>query len=50
MSRLTDPRRNRELIDWPLLIGTLLIALIGVVNLYSATSVAKGALANRYVT
>lgn len=42
--------RARDVIDWPLLIAVLLIALVGVVNLYSATSVAKGGLADLYVT
>lgn len=42
--------RTRDTIDWPLLIAVLLIALVGVVNLYSATSVAKGGLADLYVT
>lgn len=42
--------RARDVIDWPLLIGILLIAVIGIVNLYSATSVAKGGLADLYVT
>ena len=42
--------RARDVIDWPLLVAVLLIALVGVVNLYSATSVAKGGLADLYVT
>jgi rod shape determining protein RodA len=42
--------RTRDAIDWPLLVGVMLIALVGVVNLYSATSVAKGGLADLYVT
>jgi rod shape determining protein RodA len=42
--------RVRDTMDWPLLITTLLIAVVGVVNLYSATSVAKGGLADLYVT
>jgi len=42
--------RTRDAIDWPLLIAVMLIALVGVVNLYSATSVAKGGLADLYVT
>ena len=36
--------------DWPLFIASALIALIGVVNLYSATSVYQSALAERYVS
>ncbi len=42
--------RTRDVIDWPLLIAVLLIAVVGIVNLYSATSVAKGGLADLYVT
>ncbi len=42
--------RARDVIDWPLLVAVLLIGLVGVVNLYSATSVAKGGLADLYVT
>ncbi|GAC1352059.1 MAG: rod shape-determining protein RodA [Polyangiales bacterium] len=42
--------RARERIDWPLLVSVLLIAVIGVVNLYSATSVAHGGRADLYVT
>ena len=42
--------RARDHIDFPLLIGVLLIAVIGVVNLYSATSVARGGRADLYVT
>ncbi len=36
--------------DWPLFIGAVLIALLGVVNLYSATSVYQGAIAERYIS
>ncbi len=42
--------RTRDVIDWPLLIAVLLIGVVGIVNLYSATSVAKGGLADLYVT
>lgn len=42
--------RARDAIDWPLLVAVMLIGLVGVVNLYSATSVAKGGLADLYVT
>ncbi len=42
--------RARDTIDWPLLSAVLMIALIGVVNLYSATSVARGGRADLYVT
>ena len=42
--------RARDNIDWPLLSAVLLIAVIGVVNLYSATSVARGGRADLYVT
>ncbi len=47
-------RRNEEGLssrfDWPLFIASALIALIGVVNLYSATSVYHSAVAERYVS
>ncbi len=36
--------------DWPLFIGATVIALMGVVNLYSATSVYSGQVAERYIT
>ncbi len=36
--------------DWPLFIGAVLIALLGVVNLYSATSVYSSAIAERYIS
>ncbi len=42
--------RARDNIDWPLLVVVSLIALIGVVNLYSATSVARAGIADLYVT
>lgn len=45
--------RARDHIDWPLFIVVVLIALIGVINLYSATSIyfgsAKGGLSNLYI-
>ena len=42
--------RARDNIDWALLTVVLIIALIGVVNLYSATSVSHGPRADLYVT
>jgi hypothetical protein len=36
--------------DWPLFIAGVLIALMGVVNLYSATSVYQGVVAERYIS
>ena len=36
--------------DWPLFIATTTIALLGVVNLYSATSVYQGVIAERYIS
>lgn len=36
--------------DWPLFICAVLISLLGVLNLYSATSVYTGAVADRYVS
>ena len=39
----------RDHFDWALFLGTALLAVIGVVNLYSATSVSKDALREIYV-
>ncbi|HQP34704.1 MAG TPA: FtsW/RodA/SpoVE family cell cycle protein, partial [Polyangiaceae bacterium] len=39
----------RDRFDWPLFICATLIAVIGIVNLYSATSVAKAALTELYL-
>jgi rod shape determining protein RodA len=50
MMARTGTVRTRDIIDWPLLIAVLLIAVVGIVNLYSATSVAKGGLADLYIT
>jgi rod shape determining protein RodA len=36
--------------DWPLFISAVLIAVLGVVNLYSATSVYQSGIAERYIT
>src|SRR5690606_14804117 len=45
--------RARDHIDWPLFIVVVLIALLGVINLYSATSVyfgsSKSGLSNLYI-
>jgi len=41
--------RVRERFDWPLFISASLIVVLGMVNLYSATSVYTGALAEVYV-
>lgn len=41
--------RVRERFDWPLFIAASLIVVLGMVNLYSATSVYTGALAEFYV-
>lgn len=46
----SSPARVRDNIDWPLLVAVMLIALIGVVNLYSATSVARKGLTELYMT
>ena len=48
MIRQTEGLSSR--FDWPLFIAAALIALIGVVNLYSATSVYQGGIADRYVS
>ena len=42
--------RIRERFDWPLFIGAALVAVIGIVNLYSATSVYSGARAELYIS
>src|SRR5271154_4315540 len=39
----------RDHFDWALFLGTALLAVVGVVNLYSATSVSKDALREIYV-
>jgi rod shape determining protein RodA len=44
-----DYFRLRERFDWPLFIAAALVAVIGIVNLYSATSVYSGARAEQYV-
>jgi rod shape determining protein RodA len=49
-SRGSISARARDNIDWPLLVAVMLIALVGVVNLYSATSVSKKALTELYMT
>ena len=41
--------RVREHFDWTLFIGVAALAVIGVINLYSATSVSKGAHADDYI-
>ena len=45
----TDYFRIRERFDWVLFISAALVAVIGIVNLYSATSVYSGARAEQYV-
>jgi rod shape determining protein RodA len=44
-----DDLRIRERFDWALFIGAALVAVIGIVNLYSATSVYSGVRAEQYV-
>ncbi len=41
--------RTRDHFDWALFLVTSLLGVIGVVNLYSATSVARAALSDVYV-
>lgn len=41
--------RARDHFDWPLFLVTSVLAVIGVINLYSATSVTKGALSEAYI-
>jgi rod shape determining protein RodA len=46
-----DPlSRDRDPFDWPLLIAVALIAVLGVVNLYSATSVYSGSRSELYIS
>src|SRR5262245_39093659 len=42
--------RIRDLFDWPLFICVVLISVLGVINLYSATSVYTGARAELYIS
>ncbi|WP_437625788.1 rod shape-determining protein RodA [Sorangium sp. So ce1151] len=42
--------RDRDHFDWPLFIAAVSIAVLGVVNLYSATSVYSGARAELYIS
>ncbi len=42
--------RIRDLFDWPLFICAVLISVLGVINLYSATSVYTGARAELYIS
>jgi rod shape determining protein RodA len=46
----TFAARVREHFDWPLFIAVALIAIFGVTNLYSATSVYQGARAELYIS
>jgi rod shape determining protein RodA len=50
MIRDSSSARIRDHFDWPLFISAALIAVIGVVNLYSATSVYQGARSEFYIT
>ena len=49
-TRETLAARIRDQFDWPLFIAATLIAVLGVVNLYSATSVYSGARAELYIS
>ncbi len=42
--------RTRDHFDWPLFIAAALLAVLGVINLYSATSVYTGALSELYIS
>lgn len=46
-TRLADEMRDR--FDWTLFVSVSLLAVVGVINLYSATSVAKAGLSDLYV-
>ncbi len=50
MIRDSGSARIRDHFDWPLFISAALIAVLGVVNLYSATSVYSGARSEFYIT
>jgi rod shape determining protein RodA len=50
IGRETLSERLRDHFDWPILISATLIAICGVVNLYSATSVYTGARAELYIS
>jgi rod shape determining protein RodA len=50
MQRETLAERIRDRFDWPLFIAATLIAVLGVVNLYSATSVYSGSRAELYIS
>lgn len=45
----TTRSRERRPFDWAFFVGAVLLAALGVVNLYSATSVSKGALTEVYL-
>jgi rod shape determining protein RodA len=45
----TPLSRVREHFDWTLFIGVALLAVVGVINLYSATSIARGPHADDYI-
>jgi rod shape determining protein RodA len=49
MQREGFAARLREQFDWPLFISTVIIAVLGVINLYSATSVYSGKRAELYI-
>jgi rod shape determining protein RodA len=49
IARDTFSARFRDQFDWPLFISAALIAVLGVINLYSATSVYQGSRAELYV-
>jgi rod shape determining protein RodA len=42
--------RVRDHFDWPLFIAAAMIAVLGVINLYSATSVYQGARSELYIS
>lgn len=46
----SEGSRLRDLFDWPLFIAGTLIAVLGVINLYSATSVYTGARSQLYIS
>ncbi len=50
IGRETFSARIRDHFDWPIFISAALIAVLGITNLYSATSVYSGARADLYVS
>ncbi len=50
MSRDELGRGRRDVVDWPLFLSLAAVAVLGVINLYSATSVYTGVLSELYIS